>query len=133
MAGKVVEVGLCKDLDAILEETFTLFLYKNDYTPVDGSVAGNFTNCDFSGYDTDGIVLTGWSAAAIAGGVAVSTADPVESTHDGGGTNNTIYGYYVLDSLGVLRWAHRDPAPFLMNAAGLTYRVTPSRYHDNAA
>jgi hypothetical protein len=103
----------------------TLKLFRNDYTPVKGSVAGDFTEANFSGY-SGGVALGGWSAPAIVGGRAVSTANTVTQTHNGGATSNNIYGYYVVDAGGVVWWAERDPnGPILMSVNGQQYQVIP--------
>jgi len=125
MSLKVPNVGELVLLDKLLAaDDYTLHLYKNNYTPVDGSVIGDFTEADFSGY-SGGEDITGWSAAVIVAGRAESTGDPIDQTHNGGATGNTIYGFYVVDSGGNLCWAERDPNPFVINANGQIYRVEP--------
>lgn len=124
------EDGLIFALQLLIDETLTLHLYANNYTPVETSVVGDFTEATFSGY-SGGVALSNWTAPAIVGGVATSAADPVDQTHNGGATSNTVYGFFVKNVAGDLVWAERDPSPVVMNAAGQIYRVYPVMGSDN--
>lgn len=130
MSLKIPDVGLPKLLDLKTGKvtgppTYTCKLFQNNYTPVAGSVAGDFTECTFSGYGA-GQTITGWASAAVTGSIASAAAAALTWTHNGGGTSNNIYGMYVVDAGGVLIWAERDPAaPFAISANGQTYTVTP--------
>lgn len=100
-------------------------LYQNDWTMRHDSVIGQVVPATFSGYA--GLqALTGWTAPALLNDQAVSNADPATWTRGAGSVNNWIFGYYVVDAAGVLRWAERDPnGPVAIVVAGNTYRVTP--------
>jgi len=89
-------------------------LYKNDQTPGVTDSAGAYTNADFSGYSS--ITSPSWPDASEDGGKWVIEME-FEFTHDGGGTGNTIYGYYVVDSGGNLVMAHRFGSPVDMSSA----------------
>lgn len=105
--------------------TLTMKLFRNDYTPVKGSVVGDFTEANFSGY-AGGQVLTGWSGPAISGGRAFSNATTLVWTHNGGATSNLIYGYYVVDGSNVVWWAERNPAgPVTLSTNGQQLQVAP--------
>lgn len=88
------------DLLTILRAELTpvLRLYKNNYTPVAGSVLADFTQADFSGYPAGGIALTYAAAATNGSGQAAMAADEEVFEHDGGGTANTVYGYYIVNT-----------------------------------
>lgn len=70
-------------------------LFKNDFTPNNSTVLGDFTEADFSGYAS---VSQEFGAAYTSGLYAeiAATTDAV-FTHNGGGTPNTIYGFYLVD------------------------------------
>lgn len=84
-------------------------LYKNDYTPVPGSVIGDYTPADFAGYAPIEFDPADFDAAFIADHVAIAEFPNVfEFERDGSaGSGQTIYGYYVTDNNGVYRWGER--------------------------
>jgi len=118
---KVTDVGELYLLDRLASaemDAFTVHLYKNDYTPVDGSVDTDFTEADFSGY-AGGISLSTHATPSTVAGRATTTWTPKIWTHNGGGTSNLVYGYFVLNSGGDVIWAERDPsAPRSMAVLG---------------
>lgn len=128
MSLKVPDVGEATILDHLLGaygDDLEVRLYQNDYTPVDGSVLGSFTQADFEGYA--GQNAESWTGAVMASGRARSTADQITWTKGTGGTGNSIYGYYVVDADENLLWAERDPsAPVNMTSDGNIYRLTPA-------
>lgn len=75
-------------------ENLTLKLFKNDYTPVEGSVAGSFTEADFTGYSSIGLTGASWT---------VTTGDPSYAsyaqqtfTSTAGSQNQPVYGYFLV-------------------------------------
>lgn len=70
-----------------------LRLYKNDYTPVAGSTAADFTEADYSGYEFQ---TPGFTTPFTENGEAKALSGGVLFVHNGGGTSNTIYGYYFV-------------------------------------
>jgi len=117
--------GLISKLDEILTISYTMHLYKNNYTPVIGSDVPDFLQADFSGYTF--VSLTGWTPAAFDTiARAISHANQAQFTHNGGGVANSIYGYYVLDPGINLMWAERfTTAPITMALIGDTFGVVP--------
>ena len=101
-------------------------LYKNNFTPTEDSVIGDVTPANFSGYA--GLQsFSSWNAATWGSPRATATAADVVWTHNGGGTPNDIYGYYVVDGSGALAWAERNAvAPVTISGAGQTYTVKPA-------
>jgi len=123
-----------QSLDAIAVFTFPnaiLHLYKNNYTPVDTSVLGNFIEANFSGYN---FVTTAMGAAVEIGGKATSTDAAARLfTHNGGGTANSIYGYYVTDfAITKVVWAERFAAPISMSAVPDQISITLQLTLDSA-
>lgn len=100
----------------------TFHLYKNNYTPVLGSAAGNFTQSTFTGYGN--IVVAAWLAAYDNGAnqAEIDTIPSLLTWLCTGGAAEDIYGYYVTFA-GLLVYAERDPlAPFNIGP-GQTYSV----------
>lgn len=99
-----------------------LKLYKNNYTPVDGSTLASFTEADFSGYAQD--VPSFGAVTTIGNKAAMQDSMSRVFTHNGGGTGNTIYGYYVIWDTGPeICFAERFPAPISMAALGNTISI----------
>lgn len=105
--------------------TFTLHLFKNNWTPSPDDDVSDYTSANFSGYSS--AALNSWGGAALNADLFAQVTHPDKVfTHNGGATNNDIYGYYVTDSSGDLVWAERAAAaPFAMDAGGKTYTVSP--------
>lgn len=111
LAGVITEMG-----------ALTLRLNKNPVTPSDATVLGDFTIADFSGYANASPSMT--TPSEISGkGTTIDSAER-SFTHNGGGTGNTIYGYYVTDAIGGLVWAEAFSAPVTMNASGHQIKIT---------
>ena len=108
----------------------TLHLYQNDYTPLTSSVAGDFTECTFSGYAAYDFAAGGqnWPSAGLDGSNnAQSVHTDVEFEHNGGATANDVYGYYMLDGGGDFICGERYAgAPFNINAVGQKFTVSPT-------
>src|SRR5438132_1401876 len=87
-----------------------LHLFKNNYTPVEGSTVANFTEADFGGY------------AAVSLSNAVQTVDHVAwdaITWTRTGTpTNTIYGAYVTDNGGTVLYWTKTITPVTLSANG---------------
>lgn len=107
-----------------------LRLYQNDPTISNTSIAGDFTEANFSGYTAWNFNQTGstWPAASSPGsGQAHSVHADVDFTHDGGATANDIYGAYITDSAGALIAAKRySLAPFNIATVGQKFTISPS-------
>lgn len=105
--------------------TLKVGLFQNNWEPQVHDSIDQVVPATFSGYG--GLHdLYGWRPAALFGNLAVTAAGPNFWTHDGGAVGNWIFGYYVVDLLGVLQWAQRklgDPYP--MESGGQIFRVLP--------
>lgn len=127
MALKVPTVGeaaLLKDLLGITAPgPLTIKLYVDDKTPGDGDTAAGFTEMSTHGYSAKTITPGDWTVADDAG-VAVATA--VEQVWSfTAAAPVTVFGYYVVDAAGVLRWAERLNSNFIVEFAGDTAKITP--------
>jgi len=103
--------------------TIVMRLYQNNYTPVDASVLTDFTEATFSGYSAQG--LTMGSPVEVANKAVSTATTPCVFTHNGGGTANTIYGYYIHETvLNQLLWAERFGSSQIMTNNGDQISVT---------
>ena len=126
MALLVPDVGEVLLLEYALNKTepteVKLKLFKNDYTPVEGSVVADFTESDGAGYAA--IVLAGanWT---IATSVGVTTAEYAQQTFTLTGAI-THYGYYITNNNGSqVLWAERfSDAPHTIPSGGGTEKIT---------
>lgn len=117
-------VGLVLNLQEILNRVLTLKLYSNNRTPAAGDTAGSYTEVSGGGYADVDLLYASWSISA--GGIA--SYAPQDFTFTGATTAPAvIYGYYIVDADGVLRWAERFPGtvvPFTP-VNGSLIRITP--------
>ena len=101
-----------------------LKLFKNDHVPAVTDYEGDYTEADFSGYDDTDPDLV-WGAAFVNGdGKGEIDATAKTFTHDGGATDNTIYGAYVTTQDDRLIYAERFPAPIVMDTAASSIPYT---------
>lgn len=114
-------------LQSILNQTLTLKLYSNNITPGETNTAGTFTEVAGGGYAPKTLVNGSWTIAegAPSSGIYNSALDFLFT----GVTNapGVIYGYYVIDSNGILRWVERFPETVLPFTPILNslIRITP--------
>ena len=103
----------------------SLRLFQNDYTPVEGSVVGDFTVATWTGYANKTLTGASWT---------VTLADPSEAsyaiqtfTSSAGSQNQANYGYYITNAAGtVLIYAERfTDGPYTIVNNGDTISVTP--------
>lgn len=89
-----------------------LRLFKNDYTPADGSALGDFTEADFSGYAEIVIHPGDWDDVAIVSNVAEMQTTVAPSWTATAGTPNTVYGWYLAyTGSGIVVAAQRFDSP----------------------
>ena len=103
-------------------DTVLLKLFKNDYTPVEGSVVGDFTEADTAGYSAIALAKADWTIETAAG---VTTAQQPQKTFTLTAAS-VNYGYYITDIAGTgLLWAERfDDAPHNIPSGGGTEKIT---------
>lgn len=110
----VPDVGEVELLDKMLkdaltvDESYTLKLYSNNYTPVQGSTAANFTESAFTSYAAKTLTRAGWTAASTVSNKA--SASYAQQSWTCGTTGGTVYGYYVIGTTStVVLWAELFP------------------------
>jgi hypothetical protein len=101
-------------------------LFKNDITPSASDGLGDYTEADFSGYSA--VTVTQGSASVVSGKAQNVLSPSAVFSHDDGGTDNNIYGFYVTDATpSTLYYAERfSGAPIAMDDDGdsITVAVT---------
>lgn len=104
-------------------EDLQIRLYSNNYTPVSGSTAGDFTQATFTGYSAVTIDEEDWDITSADPAVALLDA-AVEFTSTAGSQNQDIYGYYIVGvTSGRLIWAERfTDGPY--NIANLNDKIS---------
>jgi len=82
-------------------EDFVIELFKNDYTPDDDSVIGDFDFADFTGAGPVVIGPADWDAPAVVGDVAEIELLVAPAWTHGGGAAQVVYGWlmYGADTL----------------------------------
>jgi len=101
----------------------TLKLYMNDVTPGDTDTAVTYTEMSGQGYASKALAAGSWVVAQNAG-VAEATYAKQTWTFTGGAAV-PVYGYYVVDAGGVLRWSERFVATYSAEFANDAVSVTP--------
>ena len=90
-------------------EDYIVRLYKNNYSPINTTVVGDFTEADFTNYTAKTITRSDWASPSTVANKAESSATAQSWTC--GITGNTLYGYYVIGSTsGVCLWAEQFAA-----------------------
>jgi hypothetical protein len=91
------------------DEDYSLRLFKNDYTPVQGSTGSDFTVADFTSYTNKTLTRSGWGSATTVSNKASATYGTVQTWT--AGSSQTIYGYYIVAATsGKVLWAERFSA-----------------------
>ncbi len=122
-------------LQWILNRNLTIRLYSNNYTPVGGSAAANFTEVIGGGYANLPLTFAHWGFTAGDPSIALYDASQVWTFTGPTNAPGTIYGVYITrDSDGHLMWAERFAAGFLPFSpiAGSIIRYLP-RYTGQTA
>ena len=121
----IAELELLDILVLSWGDTLVLKLYRNDLTPGPATELGDFNDANYSGYAAQ--EPENWTAPVDDGtGRAISEADTLTFTHNGGGVANNVYGYYVVNAGGDLLWCERfGTAPLVMASAADSFTLRP--------
>jgi hypothetical protein len=128
MALLVPNVGEVEMLSRLLNknasDNVVLHLYKNDQTPGEADVIGDYTECTAAGYASQELTGSSW-AVSTAGGVTTATYS--QRTFTFTAAEPTVYGYYVTNNAGsLLLWAERfSDGPYAIPGGGGTIKITP--------
>lgn len=123
----VPNVGEVENLELYLKsEDLFLRLYSNNVTPGESDTAATYTQVAGGGYAQKTLTAASW--VITSGNPSFGSYAAQDFTFTGvTSAPGTIYGYYVVDAGGILRFAERFPAgvvPFspILNSL---IRVTP--------
>lgn len=106
-------------------EDYSLRLYSNNYTPVDGTTETDFTESAFTGYVRVNIDQADMGGSGLVGNVAVSECDFVPVFTCTGGAPELAYGWYLIGrTSGTVLAAQRFDAARTM-ASGATESIDP--------
>ncbi len=99
-----------------------LKLFKNDISPAEDTVVGDFTEADTAGYSAISLAKADWTIATVTG---TTTAEQPQKTFTLTGAGSH-YGYYITDTAGTgLLWAERfSDAPHTIPSGGGTEKIT---------
>ena len=121
------ELQLLKQaLGAAAIETLVLKLYTNNYTPVAGSLAANFTEASGGGYASKNLTAGSWT---YAGSNPTTASYPVQTFTFTGAltTNPTVYGYMIVGATsGKCYWAELLASAFTPANNGDNLQITPT-------
>lgn len=108
-----------------VNEDYSLRLFTNNYTPVESSVLGDFTEPTFVGYAPVTLTRASWAGASTSMGVT-STQYATQSWTKGDAGSVDIYGYFVIGATSnVVLWAERFAVSPRTLANGDTLNLTP--------
>lgn len=113
-------------LGVVVPANQELFLYVNDITPDDDTVAATLTEMSTLGYTVKTLTKTSWSVAQGATGQPATASYATQTWTLTAGSAVTVYGYGVRDSgTGKLAWAERFTNPKTVGTVGDQVIVTP--------
>lgn len=126
MSGVIPNVAEALVLTQFTEDTLTLKLFGNNHTPAETDTASAYTEISGGGYADVDLAPGSWTITAGSPSIAAYAFQDFNFTGaiDAPGT---VYGYFLVDSNGILRGAERFSAsvvPFTP-ANGSLIRVTP--------
>ncbi len=127
--GEITNEGEDIALKALVNHTagqnLVLRLFKNNFTPADASVAGDFTEATFTGYAA--LTLTGASWVATPGAPSSIAYAQQTFTSSANQTAQTIYGYYLTQaSSGKVVGAQLFTNPRIVENLNDLIKVTPT-------
>jgi len=119
--GEVLLLRITLGVDSSPASLFYRY-FVNDYTPVEGTVLGDLTECTTMGYAPMEMDAGDWSVATSIG-VTTAEQDPQAVVLEAA---ITIYGYYVTDNPAtVLYYLERFADPVVFGALGGTLTFVP--------
>jgi hypothetical protein len=118
---------LMRMVDPTTHEDTIVELFKNDYTPVVGSVETDFTPATFTGYAPITIAAADWSMPTVVANVGQVDTDTVPEFVCTGGAAETVYGWFLRGATSdIVHAAQRFDSPRVMSN-GSTERLDPFR------
>jgi hypothetical protein len=130
-SGKLLLIQMALGNPGAITEDFVVDLYSNNYTPVDSSVASNFTTAAFTGYAQASVPRSSFGAPTIVSNVANITSSATPQFACSGGGGQTVYGWYMRGATsGTVYAAQIFSAPLAM-VPGLTLSLYPFTFESD--
>lgn len=108
-------------LAAVLGQKLRLRLYKNDKEPSLQDSANSYREASFDGYEPITLNESGWQRDVLMGTYSRQVFSSTKHQEP-----EKIYGYYVTDEKGRLKWAERfDETPWVMSNKGDQIGIVP--------
>lgn len=99
-------------------------LFSNNFTVIDATVLGDFTEATYTGYAAQTLAGGAVAGSNTAGRATASWTQ--QSYTCTGGSSQTIYGYYIVDSTGaILYFAENFATPVVLSNGGAPLLLTP--------
>ena len=120
MAGIITKIGYKKALEKFIDDTFTFKLYVNDYIPTYDTKLNDLVELDSSVYTPITVNKNDWSNVNITtNSISITLGKDLTFTFSAVPTsNNTVYGYFVVDSDNNLIMVERLSSPFTITNSG---------------
>ena len=106
-------------------KNLTLKLYTNNYTPLDSSVAGDFTEASGGGYAAKTLTNGSWTVTPADDPSDAVYAEQTWTFTGALAGSATIYGYFVIDADGTIVLGEKFDYSFTPAKNGDQLRVTP--------
>lgn len=115
-------------LSKLEDENLTAHLYVNDYTPVEWSVVGSFTEMSTLGYASKSVSKDSWAIATDGSDNSTATNTLLQWNSFIAGTPVTVYGFYLKTSTDIIVGAKRFTNPPVIGTSGEigAIEITPS-------
>jgi hypothetical protein len=117
-------------------KSFFVYLAQNDFDETDPDLElGDLTQADFSGYSA--VEVSAGTVTIDSNGDGQFVLAEATFSHNGGGTSNTIYGYYIRYAIdgspASLLWVVKFAAPISMaigtDVISRIFRAVMGQYH----
>jgi len=120
MAGIITKMGYKKALEKFIDDTFTFKLYVNNYIPTYDTKLNDLVELDTSVYTPITVNKNDWSNVNITtNSISITLGKDLTFTFSAVPTsNNTVYGYFVVDSDNNLIMVERLSSPFTITNSG---------------
>lgn len=126
--GVFVDEGLPDTTDLLVNTLnggdYSIGLYQNNLDPDSDTVWTDLTICTFTGFAEQ--VISGVNDIGFTAHVDYIEAGPFVFTRNAGATSNTVYGWYIRNTVTGNLWLAElsTIGPIVMSIAGTTYTVT---------
>jgi hypothetical protein len=107
-------------------QTYTVYLYKNNYTPAPGASLGDFVMCDFPGFVPKTFPISSFGLSSVTSHIATLTSSQtlIFDAAPTGTFSQDVYGYAVFDELLNYAWCESFATPYTV-IAGSRVEITP--------